>query len=141
MRHTPELPTTTASTRREALNTPTRRMRRALRHRATLIAGGAAADVEGAERDFRQHLRANGLFDGDLCLEGSHTLPHAYPIYTGGAGERAAAIIAALREWGIESFGRQGAFQYQPTARVSALEAEAALVHEAPAHRTATGTG
>ncbi|MDO3699964.1 hypothetical protein Q3H92_19915, partial [Curtobacterium flaccumfaciens] len=42
MRHTPELPTTTASTRREALNTPTRRMRRALRHRATLIAGGAA---------------------------------------------------------------------------------------------------
>lgn len=42
MRHTPELPTTTASTRREALNTPARRMRRALRHRATLIAGGAA---------------------------------------------------------------------------------------------------
>lgn len=36
-----DLPTTTASTRREALNSPTRRMRRALRHRTALIAGGA----------------------------------------------------------------------------------------------------
>ncbi|ROS47412.1 phospholipase [Curtobacterium sp. PhB78] len=45
--HTPDLPTTTASTRREALNSPSRRVRRALRHRAlrhraTLIVGGAA---------------------------------------------------------------------------------------------------
>jgi len=39
---TSDLPTTTASTRREALDSPTRRMRRALRHRATLIVGGAA---------------------------------------------------------------------------------------------------
>jgi len=44
---TTDLPTTTASTRREALNSPSRRVRRALhhralRHRATLVVGGAA---------------------------------------------------------------------------------------------------
>lgn len=37
-----DLPTTTASTRREALNTPNRRLRRALRRPTTLIVGGAA---------------------------------------------------------------------------------------------------
>lgn len=37
-----DLPTTTASTRREALNSPTRRLRRALRRPTTLIVGGAA---------------------------------------------------------------------------------------------------
>ncbi|MGN8051181.1 phospholipase [Curtobacterium sp. 22159] len=36
------LPTTTASTRREALNTPNRRLRRALRRPTTLMVGGAA---------------------------------------------------------------------------------------------------
>ena len=35
--------------------------------------------------------------------------------------------MAELREWGVESFGRQGGFQYQPTARVSTKEAEVAL--------------
>lgn len=37
-----DLPTTTASTRREALNTPDRRLRRALRRPTTLVVGGAA---------------------------------------------------------------------------------------------------
>lgn len=36
-----DLPTTTASTRREALNSPSRRIRRALRRPTTLIVGGA----------------------------------------------------------------------------------------------------
>lgn len=37
-----DLPTTTASTRREALNSPSRRIRRALRRPTTLVVGGAA---------------------------------------------------------------------------------------------------
>lgn len=37
-----DLPTTTASTRREALNSPNRRLRRALRRPTTFIVGGAA---------------------------------------------------------------------------------------------------
>jgi len=90
-----------------------------------------AEQVQGSategEQDFRRHVAQNGLFRGDLRLEGTHQLPHAYPIYTEGAGDRAARSIAALREWGLESFGRQGGFQYQPTARQSTIEAEAAL--------------
>jgi hypothetical protein len=35
--------------------------------------------------------------------------------------------MAALRAFGVESLGRQGAFDYQPTARDTTLKAEAAL--------------
>jgi len=83
--------------------------------------------VETAEHDFRQHTSANGLFTGDLRLEGSHIVSNAYPVYSDKADERAANAIAALRTLGIESFGRQGGFDYQPTARVSTLQVEAAL--------------
>jgi hypothetical protein len=83
--------------------------------------------IERAELDFRQHASANGLLVGDLRLEGSHTLSNAYPVYTDKADEQAANAIAALRKLGIESFGRQGGFDYQPTARDSTLKTEAAL--------------
>lgn len=92
-----------------------------------VILGERGSSVEQADHDFRRHLRANGLLDGELRLEGSYTLLNAYPIYTEGAGDDAERAISELRAWGIESFGRQGAFQYQPTARVSTQEAEAAL--------------
>ena len=83
--------------------------------------------VETAERDFRRHVSENGLFVGDLKLEGSHVVSNAYPVYTDKADKQAADAIAALRARGIESFGRQGGFDYQPTARVSTLKAESAL--------------
>lgn len=90
-------------------------------------ANRVADSVESAERDFRDHVSQNGLFAGDLKLEGSHILSNAYPIYTEHADERAASVIGALRKLGIESIGRQGGFDYQPTARVTTLKAEAAL--------------
>jgi protoporphyrinogen oxidase len=83
--------------------------------------------VDAIERDFRRHVSENGLFVGDLKLEGSHITSNAYPVYTAKADERAANIVAKLRTFGIESIGRQGAFDYQPTARVTTLEAEIAL--------------
>ncbi len=83
--------------------------------------------VPTAEADFRAHCAANELLLGDLVLEGSHVLDNAYPIYTRGSGERARDSIQALREFGLESLGRQGGFQYQPTARASTVEAERAL--------------
>jgi len=91
------------------------------------IADRAHPSVELAECDFRQHADRNRLFVGDLRLEGSYILENAYPIYTEGSAKRAEQAIAALRAFGVESFGRQGGFQYQPTARSSTLEAEAAL--------------
>jgi protoporphyrinogen oxidase len=88
-----------------------------------------SGSVDAIERDFRRHVSENGLFGGDLKLEGSHIVANAYPVYTGKADEYAANIIAALRTQGIESIGRQGAFDYQPTARVTTLKAEIALNH------------
>jgi hypothetical protein len=86
-----------------------------------------SGSVETAEQEFRRHVSENGLFVGDLKLEGSHIVSNAYPVYTDKADERAAMAVAALRGFGIESFGRQGGFDYQPTARVSTLQVEAAL--------------
>ena len=95
---------------------------------AVEVIGGQVDDSpERAERDFRDHVRRNGLLEGDLVLEGDHLLGNAYPVYTGRADLLAAEGIAALRAAGVESFGRQGGFQYQPTARVSTHVAEAAL--------------
>ncbi|PWJ55118.1 NAD(P)-binding Rossmann-like domain-containing protein [Quadrisphaera granulorum] len=92
-----------------------------------VVSSRGAQTAEQADAAFREHVAANGLLRGDLRLEGSHVLEHAYPIYTLGSGERAREAMAALRAYGVESLGRQGAFQYQPTARHSTLEAEAAL--------------
>jgi protoporphyrinogen oxidase len=86
-----------------------------------------AGSVETAAKDFRRHTSENGLLTGDLRLEGSHTVSNAYPIYTDKADERAANAIAGLRSFGVESLGRQGGFDYQPTARDTTLKAEAAL--------------
>jgi protoporphyrinogen oxidase len=85
-----------------------------------------------AEDEFRKHVHANSLFNGDLTLEGSFVLKNAYPIYSKGSGGQAAAAIRALKALGIESFGRQGGFDYQPTARVSTIEAETALRRDPP---------
>jgi hypothetical protein len=86
-----------------------------------VIGDQVESPVERAAEDFRTQTAQNRLFVGDLRLEGSLVLTQAYPIYTDGAGDRADRAIANLREFGLESFGRQGGFQfqYQPTARVS----------------------
>lgn len=94
---------------------------------AEVIGARVGNSVQLAEQDFREHCAANGLFTGDLRLEGSHVLDHAYPIYTQGSGQRARDAVQALRSFGLESLGRQGAYQYQPTARASTIEAEDAL--------------
>ncbi|WP_431323535.1 NAD(P)-binding protein [Rhizobium sp. YTU87027] len=94
---------------------------------AVEVIAGSVVSVDQAEEDFRRHTRANGLFDGDLTLEGSQILESAYPIYSKGASQHAAQAIEALKAFGIESIGRQGGFNYQPTARVSTIEVEAAL--------------
>lgn len=92
-----------------------------------VIGGHVENSWQKAEADFRHHSERNGLFKGDLRLEGHHSLDHSYPVYSRNAADKAAAAIATLRQFGVESFGRQGGFDYQPTARVSTQVAEAAL--------------
>jgi protoporphyrinogen oxidase len=89
-------------------------------------------DVNEADRNFRQHVGENRLFVGELRLEGSHRLANAYPIYTADAESHAKKARARLRALGVESLGRQGAFDYQPTARDSTLKAEIALTSRSP---------
>ena len=60
-------------------------------------------------------------------------VPCAYPIYTERAHQRVSRALSRLRDFGIESFGRQGGFDYQPTARVSTLNAAAHLMPTANA--------
>lgn len=98
-----------------------------------VVADRTGTTPDEADEEFRRHVLDNGLLTGDLRLEGSHVLAHAYPIYMNGSAERASASVAALRAMGVESFGRQGSFRYQPTARVSALDAESALRSSAAA--------
>ncbi|WFS03322.1 FAD-dependent oxidoreductase [Rhizobium tumorigenes] len=85
--------------------------------------------VEVAHSKFIEHVHENRLFKGDLKLEGGMTLDHAYPVYKKGAAQVAEDAIGELRMFGIESLGRQGGFNYQPTARASTVEAEAALAN------------
>jgi len=94
---------------------------------AEVIGNHVNFSASTAELDFRRHVAANRLLDGDLRLEGSMVLENAYPIYSEGSSERAALAIRAIEAFGIESFGRQGGFNYQPTARVSTIDAESAL--------------
>jgi NAD(P)-binding Rossmann-like domain len=94
---------------------------------AEVISGHIDNSINVAEENFRTHVRANGLFEGDLKLEGSLALDNAYPIYSEQSSERADDAISVLADFGIESFGRQGGFNYQPTARVSTIDAEIAM--------------
>lgn len=98
-------------------------------------AGASITEAEAAAVDFRRHTAANGLFAGDLVLEGSHILANTYPIFTHGSREQADAAIVRLRELGILSLGKQGGFEYQPTARVSTVHAERALQAKAEVTR------
>jgi hypothetical protein len=94
---------------------------------AEVNADGPEVDVAAAAEAFRRHATENRVFTGDLRLEGSHVLSSGYPIYTAGAGDRAEAARKRLRAFGVESLGRQGGFEYQPTSRHSTLVAEGAL--------------
>ena len=69
--------------------------------------------------DFACHVRKLRLFDGDLRLEGSMKLAHAYPVYRHGFEEALHPLIHELNSRGIEPIGRQGRFDYIPTSAMA----------------------
>jgi protoporphyrinogen oxidase len=92
-----------------------------------VVQNGKPAVAEPFDQDFSGHVRRMGLFDGDLRLEGMRLTTSAYPVYLDGATAAANRMIQSLKDFGILSFGRQGGFDYQPTAYVSTVTAERAL--------------
>lgn len=92
------------------------------RHHFTVEVIRTTAEMtsQEADADFRSHIMEDlGLLSGDLILEGARVTENAYPVYTEGAEAATEAALAKLRNFGIMSFGRQGGFDYQPTASVS----------------------
>ena len=93
-----------------------------------VVSGDEKMSVDDASKEFIQHaMSKNGVLSGDIKLEGARITENAYPVYLSGATEAAAEAVANLRNFGILTFGRQGGFDYQPTARISALEAKRKL--------------
>lgn len=80
--------------------------------------------IDYFDADFRADVTGKGIFRGNLSLVGSHTLEHAYPLYLSGAIDATAVARRDLDAYGVKSFGRQGAYDYQPTADVSSRMAE-----------------
>ena len=83
--------------------------------------------IDQLAQDFITNVRDRGLFDGDCRLEGFMTTANAYPVYTGGATEEARRILQKIHGYGIESVGRQGGFDYLPSAANTTAVVEAAL--------------
>lgn len=81
-----------------------------------------SSDVAELEQEFRQSVAQTDLFRGCLTLEGHESTQFAYPLYTAGATKLRRDLIQQLAERGVESAGRQGKFDYLPTADLAARE-------------------
>lgn len=81
---------------------------------ATLLPGEALT-AEAVFAAFRAQCLRLGLAE-DLRLEGAVTTPQAYPLYRPGQLARRAAVLERLVQAGVLPVGRQGRFEYLPTA-------------------------
>ncbi|MAQ85201.1 MAG: hypothetical protein CMH12_18405 [Maritimibacter sp.] len=74
-----------------------------------------ASDVDQLE-DLKSSTRSAGLFDGDLQMLGSHVTPYAYPVPTIANERTSVEMLEAITAFGICSVGRQGRYDYIPSA-------------------------
>jgi len=91
----------------------------------------APANAQRSFDDFRRMTEAVGIFDGEMRLAGSLLTDFAYPLYDEGAMERREAALARLHDFGIETVGRQGNFDYIPNASLAINLARARLEESA----------
>ncbi len=80
--------------------------------------------------DFRSSVTQAGLFKGDLELVGSFRTDFAYPVFDHSAEAKKAKIAGALTALGVETMGRQGDFDYIPSATEAVALAQAALARK-----------
>ena len=68
--------------------------------------------VNRCREDFEAHAREVGLFEGTPEFVGHHYTPFAYPVYRKGITEQLENDKQRLAEFGIDSIGRHGNFEY-----------------------------
>ncbi len=74
---------------------------------------------------FQDFMRSHGLMQGDAELVGHDVTDFAYPTYAHGSIDASEALIERIEKTGVEMLGRQGRFDYIPTAsRATQLVAE-----------------
>ena len=83
------------------------------------------SDPETEFAAFRDFMRSHGLMQGDTELVGHDVTAFAYPTYAHGSIDASEALIERIEKIGVEMLGRQGRFDYIPTAsRATQLVAE-----------------
>lgn len=76
---------------------------------------GASADPEQSFAQVKAQLEGLGIAHG-MRLEGSTVTASAYPIYRPGQMNEARAVLEKIKARGVIPVGRQGRFEYLPTA-------------------------
>ena len=76
---------------------------------------GTTADSQAAFDAFSNHAADLGFARG-LRLEGSHLATSAYPVYSSNGAVSAPDILRRITDAGVLPVGRQGRFEYLPTA-------------------------
>lgn len=76
--------------------------------------GPRAAEDEFAA--FVEFMQGHGLMRGESILVGHELTDFAYPTYAHGSMDASEALIEEVEKTGVEMLGRQGRFDYIPTA-------------------------
>jgi hypothetical protein len=86
------------------------------RHYLSVEAPLAAGPAEAEFAAFLAFMRQRGLMTGPAELVGHDVTGRAYPIYARGSMAASEALMARVEATGVELLGRQGRFDYIPTA-------------------------
>jgi len=96
---------------------------------APLATGSSEAGAEFAA--FLAFMRRHGLMRGPAELVGHDVTDYAYPIYARGSMDASEALMDRVEATGVELLGRQGRFDYIPTAK-RATELAVERMHRDP---------
>lgn len=83
--------------------------------------------AEALDNDFRSSVQSHAILVGDMELLGSFRTEFAYPVYDRMAADRKAKMMNYLGAIGVESIGRQGDFDYIPSATEAVMAARNSL--------------
>jgi protoporphyrinogen oxidase len=80
----------------------------------------ASENIEWLRKDFEEHTRSLGLFQGSLTFQGSVITRNAYPVFRVSEMTNISKAKADIEALGIGMIGRQGAFEFLSSAQSAA---------------------